>query len=249
MDEQEVVVQNEVEETTPVDSPQTEVETTVPQTNVEAALPDTTEEQRKAFQEQRLEIKRLREEVEARKQNESAFNAFKPKPQLTSFSSDQFVDPVTGEINIQALTAAQEANITSKVTRQFEERLEQEKDENTARSKYPELFSDPDTEQEIADRWIASKLRGENASVTEIAARVNKRFQSALTKAEQSGAEKALQDIAPKERVALTAQGQSSSQAARIQDSEKDQAIRESVRFGSDDALAEAMSQIPWANK
>lgn len=250
MDEEKVVAQSEVEtETTQTSSPQVEEET-IPQTAQEdVALPDETEEQRKAFQEQRLEIKKLKEEVEARKQSESAFAAFKPRPQLTSFSSDQFVDPETGTVNVQALTAAQEAHITAKVTAQMEQRLAEEKDEDNARRQYPELFADPEIEQEIADRWIAAKLRGENPLVVDIANKVNKRFEKALSKAEKAGAEKALQDIAPKEKVALTATGQSATSAQRQIESENNEAIMEAVRFGNNDALAQAMSKIPWANK
>jgi hypothetical protein len=250
MDEEQVVVQSEVEtETTQTDSPQVEVETTPETAQEDVALPDETEEQRKAFQEQRLEIKKLKEEVELRRQNESAFAAFKPKPIMTSFSSDQFTDPVTGEINIQALTQAQEAHITAKVTSQMEARLAEEKDEDNARRQHPDLFADPEIEQEIADRWFAAKMRGENVTVTDIAGKVSKRFQTALNKAEKAGAEKALQDIAPKEKVALTAQPQSATAAQRVIESENDEANMQAVRFGNNDALAIAMSKIPWANK
>jgi hypothetical protein len=250
MDEENVVVQSEVEtETTQTDSPQVEEETTPQTAQEDVALPAETEEQRKAFQEQRLEIKKLKEEVELRKQSESAFSAFKPKPQLTSFSSEQFTDPITGEINIEALTQAQEAHITAKVTSQMEQRLAEEKDEDNARRQHPDLFADPEVEQEIADRWFAAKMRGENVTVTDIAGKVSKRFQTALNKAEKVGAEKALQDIAPKEKVALTAQPQSASAAQRVIESENDEANMQAVRFGNNDALAIAMSKIPWANK
>ncbi len=250
MDEQEQVVQSVVEtETTQVESPTTEMES-IPETAQEdVALPDSKEEERKAFQEMRLENKRLKEEIESRQKNESAFEIFKPKPQLTSFSSEQFVDPITGEVNLQAMNQAQEATITAKVTAQMEQRLAQEKDEDNARRLHPELFADPDIEQEIADRWFAATMRGEKVTVTDIANKVGKRFQKALTKAEEVGAQKALQDVAPKEKVALTASGQSSSSAQRQISAEQDQRIIESIRFGSDDALAEAMSKIPWANK
>lgn len=250
MDETKVVEEKVAEtETAQTNPPQVEVETTPETAQEDVALPVESEEQRKAFQEQRLEIKALKEEVEARKQSESAFAAFKPKPAMTSFSSDQFTDPVTGEINLQALTAAQEAHITAKVTGQMEQRLAEEKDENSARTQYPDLFADPDVEQEIADRWFAAKMRGESVSVTDVAGKVSKRFEKALSKAEKSGAEKALQDIAPKEKVALTATGQSATSAQRQIDSENDEANIQAVRFGNDDALAKAMSKIPWANK
>jgi len=250
MDTEEQVVQSVAEtETAQVESPTTEVET-IPQTAQEdVALPDSKEEERKAFQEMRLENKRLKEEMNARQQNESAFAVFKPKPQLTSFSSEQYTDPVTGEINIQALTAAQETHITNKVRAEMEQRLTEEKDEDNARRQHPDLFADPDIEQEIADRWFAAKMRGEKVTVTDIAGKVSKRFQTVLNKAEKAGAEKALQDIAPKEKVALTATGQSASAAQRQIDSVDQQATLQSVRFGNNDALADAMSKIPWANK
>jgi hypothetical protein len=250
MDEPKVVEESVVEtETTQTSSPQVEVETTPETAQEDVALPAETDEQRKAFQEQRLEIKKLKEEVEARKQSESAFSAFKPKPLMTSFSSEQFTDPVTGEINLQALTQAQEAHITAKVTSQMEQRLAEERDEAEARRQHPDLFADPEIEQEIADRWFAAKMRGENVTVTDVAGKVSKRFEKALNKAEKAGAEKALQDIAPKEKVALTAPAQSATSAQKQIESENDEAVMQAVRFGNNDALAQAMSKIPWANK
>lgn len=250
MDEEQVVVQNAVEtETTQVDSPQTEAETTPQTTTEDVALPDSKEEERKAFQEMRLENKRLKEEIGTRKQSESAFQAFKPKPQLTTFSSEQYTDPVTGEINIQALTQAQEMHITNKVRAEMQQTLAEERDEDNARRQHPDLFADPETEQEIADRWFAAKMRGENVTVTDIAGKVSKRFQSVLNKAEKAGAERALQDIAPKEKVALTVTGQSATAAQKQINSESQQANLQAVRLGNDEALAEAMSKIPWANK
>lgn len=250
MDTEEKVVQSVAEtETAQVTPPVTEVETTPETAKEDVALPDSKEEERKAFQEMRLENKRLKEEMTARKQNESAFAVFKPKPQLTSFSSEQYTDPVTGEINLQALTAAQETHITNKVRAEMEQRLSEEKDEDNARRQHPDLFADPDVEQEIADRWFAAKMRGEKVTVTDIAGKVSKRFQTVLNKAEKVGAEKALQDIAPKEKVALTATGQSSTAAQRQINAEDQQATLQAVRFGNEDALANAMSKIPWANK
>jgi hypothetical protein len=255
MDEPIEAVQNAVEtETTPVTPPQTEVETATPQTKEAGTdqaqeLPTQTEEQRKAFQEQRQEIKRLKEEVAARTKNESAFDAFRVTPPIPQFSSEQFSDPVTGEVNWQQYQAAQEAKITATVTSQVEERLRQERDEATARNKHPEVFEDPDTEQEVADRWFAAKMRGENPTITEIAAKVSKRLEKTLVKAEIRGAQKALTEVEPKEKVALTASGQSPTQAIRHQETEDDQARIAAIRYGSDDALADAMSKIPWANK
>ena len=252
MEDNNGVVQNAVEtETTQVSSPQTEA-TTATESQTEQAGPDQaqelpaqTEEQRKAFQEMRLENKRLKDEIEARTRNESAFDALRPKPQVQSFSSEQFTDPNTGEVDWARFQATQETKTASMVASQVEERL----DENNARTKYPELFSDPDVEQEIADRWFAAKMRGENPKITDLAAKVSKRFEKANAKAEKVGAQKALEEVEPKEKVALTAPAQSATQARRAEEGEADQARLGAIRYGNDDALAEAMSKIPWANK
>ena len=250
MEDKTEVVQNVVEtETTQTNSPQVEAETT-PQTTSEPKQESESDlEQRKAFQEMRLENKRLKEEVEARKKNESAFDSFRTKPVAQNFNSDQFADPVTGEIDWARYNAAQEAKITATVTNQVEERLKEERDESNARNKFPDLFNDPEVEQEIADRWFASKMRGENPTVTDIASKISKRFEKALTKAEKAGAQKALTEVAPKEQVALTTTGQSASQAQRLQENEDTTAKLGAVRYGNDDALADLMGKIPWANK
>ena len=255
MDETKEVVQSVAEtETAQANSPQAEVETATPQTEEAGTdqaqeLPVQTEEQRKAFQEMRLENKRLKEEMAARVKNESAFDSFRPKPTVPTFSSEQFTDPVTGEVDWGRYSAAQEAKVTATVTAQVEERLKQERDESLAKSKFPELFADPEVEQEIADRWFAAKMRGEDPSITEVASKIAKRFEKATAKAEKVGAQKILAEVEPKEQVALTAPGQSATQAQRLQDSEADQARIGAIRYGNEDALAEAMSKIPWANK
>lgn len=252
-DTKNVAAENVVEtETTQADSPQAKEEPTTPKTKEvtqEEALPESDEEQRKAFQEMRLENKQLKEKMAEREKSESAFDAFKPKPQVGTFTSEQFTDPITGEFDVDAYTRAQQANNSAVVAQQVQETIAQERDESNARSKHPEAFSDPEVEQEVADKWFAAKMRGEDVTVTQVAAKVAKRFKKAVTKAEKEGAEKALNEVAPKEQAALSASGQNSSNARRQASALDDAQQMESIRHGSDDSLADAMSKIPWANK
>lgn len=225
-----VAAQPVVEDTTQASSPQAEVQPTDVQTppNPTPDIEDSmSPEQRKAFQEMRIEKKRLEEQLQARQSNESAFAPFRP----------QVFDPNTAmddsqRIRSEAAQAAQEVV-----------------DELMAKQKYPELFKDRETEQEIADRWFASKMRGENVSISDIAEKVNQRYHTAVTKAEQAGAKQALEQVTPKEQAALAATP-SSSRAAQSQTSSEDfERLKVATRLGNEEAMVARMRAIPWANK
>lgn len=228
---QDVAAQPVVEtDTTQTSSPQVEAQPTVAQTNdssdVEATM---SPEQRKAFQEMRLEVKRLKEETQGRLTNESAFAPF--KYQAPTNEPTGYIDDAT-RIRAEAAQAARE-----------------EMDEFMARQKFPHLFKDKEIEQEIADRWFSSKMRGENVSISDVAEKVNRRFQSVTEKAQQLGAQKALEQVTPKEQAALSASSLSSSAANSMTSSEDLENLRFATRLGKEDAIVARLKSIPWANK
>jgi len=262
--------EKEVEvETTQVPSPDTKDSTTGDQTTAkesgdqgsvaedESDLPVDEMERRRAFQEQRQEIKRLREEVAARGPRESAFNAFRaqtpPVGQTVAPRIENYTNPVTGETDYAAYNQAVNQVITQQASQNAayiaQQTTKELLDENNARQKHPELFADQETEQEIADRWLAAKMRGENPSISEIADRVAKRFKRAISSAEKVGAEKILTEVSEKEKAGLSASSQTA-QPARQQASQEDlERLQTQTRRGDDDAIAARISRIPWANK
>lgn len=253
--------------------PATEAETVeketdqAPSTESESDLPagseNWTEEQRRAFQEKRLENKALKEEVERLRQEggerahkESAFSAFRAQAPVAGqpeIRIENFTNPVTGETDFAAYNRAVNEVITQRATQsasQIAQQTTQELlDENNARQKYPELFNDPETEQEIADRWFAAKMRGEDPSIADIAGRVAKRYGKAISKAEKVGVEKALNEVSEKEQAGLSASGQTSEPARQQTSSEEFERLRTRTRVGDYDAVAARVSKIPWANK
>ena len=229
----------------------------VPLTEGESDLPADIKEQRRAFQEQRLEIKRLREEAAKRERSESAFNAFRaqtpPVGQPVELRIENFTNPATGETDYAAYNQAVNQVITQQASQNAayiaQQTTKELLDENNARQKHPELFADQETEQEIADRWLAAKMRGENPSISEIADRVAKRFKRAISSAEKVGAEKILTEVSEKEKAGLSASSQTA-QPARQQASQEDlERLQTQTRRGDDDAIAARISRIPWANK
>lgn len=255
-------------DTTQVESPTTEVPNTEVQTDVKVSddqgtvientddVPESKEEERRAFQEMRQELKQLREEKQNRTKGESAFSAFRqqtpPASNAPTVNIMDFQDPLTGETNWQAYN--QQVNgalnqVRQSATYEATQAIREEQDEAQARSKFPEVFSDPDVEQEIADRWLAAKVRGENPSITDIAERVSKRFGKAVSKAEKIGAEKILNEVNEKETASLTVSGQTSQPAKQAASAEQLAELGRKSRFGDDDAIAARMSNIPWANK
>ena len=254
--------QNEVETTTQVVSPTTEAPTTQTQTpqaqakpeTVPDVVPDDIEEQRRAFQEMRQELKRLKEEKTVRSQSESAFKVFRPQPNATldlaqGLKVEDYTDPLTGEVNRPAYNAATEARQARMAAVQAQSSVQEQIDENNARSKHPELFADPEIEEEIASRWYFNRIQGKNVSVTDIADSVAKRFSKAVSRAEKSGMEKALTEVSPKEQAALQASSQTSAPARQAASQEDMSRLQNATRFGSEDAIAARMKGIPWANK
>lgn len=257
-DDKNAVVESAVEETTQTSSPQVKEATTEPQTPKEQAtpeaVPEESEETRREFQAKRLneENRRLKEELKAREQRESAFAAFRQPvvPDLNQgLRVEDYTDPVTGEVNRPAYNAAYQATQARQAAFQAQQSVAEQIDEYQARQKFPHLFSDAEIEQEIADRWFAAKMRGENVTVSFVAERVNDRFAKAVSKAEKQGVEKALTEVGPKEQAGLAASAQTSQPARTAQAGTDLDNLRELSRQGSDDAIAARLAGIPWANK
>lgn len=228
-------------DTTQTNSPQVEAQPTKAQTDdssneLEADL--TTEqkqvvsgmtpEQRKAFQEMRLENKRLKEETVGRLSNESAFAPFKYQAPV---EPNGYVDDAA-RIRAEAAQAARE-----------------EVDEVLARNQYPHLFKDKSTEKLIASTWLYEKLSGNPVSIRDVAAQFDRQNRLSLEKAEQLGAQKALEQVTPKEQAALAASSQSSSAASSASSAEELDRLRVATRYGKEDAIVARLKNIPWANK
>ena len=267
MNDQNTAEENVVEtETTQTESPQVESPITgdktmqeedIVQTPVaeDAQLPADTEEQRRAFQEMRLENKRLKEEAEARPKAESAFNAFRaqtPPAPTGPVQVQQFVDPMTGETDWQSYNQAQqvrEQQILAQARYEAKSEVQETLDEERARTKYPDLMNDPVTEKQIASRWFYEKSIGNNVSVTDIAGEFARNFKQAVSKAEKVGAERVLNEVSEKEKAGLTATSQSSQGSARIASQEQNEQLSVGTRRGDGDAITARISKIPWANK
>lgn len=266
---EEKVVETETAQTSSpqVEEPTTEVQTTLDESvdqgsslespeDTPVGSENWTAEQRRAFQEQRQEIKRLKEQVAEREKSESAFNAFRPQTPPVSQSGqirvEDFTDPVTGETNWSAYNhAVNQAIVGANQNAAFvaQQTTQELIDENNARTKYPELFTDKETEQEIADMWFAAKMRGENPSIVQIAGRVAKRYGKAVSKAEKIGAEKALTEVSEKEKAGLSASGQTAEVGQKVSSEEELADLSYKTRRGDDSAIAARISKIPWANK
>lgn len=255
--QEEVAVQSEVETTTQTSPPQVEVPSTEEQTvQAEVVQPKAEQvsdvESEESKDPREYQIKRLAEENKRLKQERqgSAFDAFRPQvqPNASQVDVNNYTDEY-GTVNWNAYNAAVNNHIQQVASVQASQAVQEQLDEANARSKFGELFEDPDTEQEIADRWVAAKLRGENVSITDIAKKIHDRNSKDVSKAEKRGAEKILQEVSEKEQAGLSATGQTS-QGSRQQASDEDQALLEiETRVGNQDAIVARLQKIPWANK
>lgn len=252
-----VAVESEVETTTQTESPQVEVPSAEEQTaQVEVDQPkqeqvsDVKSEEPNDPREH--QIKRLADENRRLKSERqgSAFDAFRPQtlPAGNSVDVNNYTDEY-GSVNWNAYNAAVNNHIQQVASVQATQAVQEQLDEQNARSKHPELFEDQDTEQEIADRWVAAKLRGEQVSITDIAERIAKRNSKDVSKAEKRGAEKILQEVTPKEQAGLSAPSQTSQGARQTQSDEEHELLSERTRVGDEDAIVARLRNIPWANK
>lgn len=263
MNKNDAVVENEVEETTQDSSPPSKEETISPQTQQEkiqvesdettAEVSDSedveskmTPEQRKAFQEMRLENKRFKDELEARKTSESAFNVFKPKQVSQGVDPNNYVNPNTGEIDWVSYNNAVVNQASVVASNAVQEQL----DENRAREKYPEVFANPKLEKAVAGQWFAEKMQGNNVSVTQLAAEYAEFIQDSVKKAEKvaekRGAQQALSELTPKEAASLQAQGTTSTQAKNELSLEDEENLKLRARRGDDAAMAQLMRNVAW---
>lgn len=221
----------------------------------ESDVPTDIEEQRRAFQELRLENKRLKEEREAQPVGESAFSTLRaqtPPVPSAPVQVQNFVDPVTGDTDWQSFNYAQqqrEQQILAQARYEAQSQVQETLDEQNARAKYPELMNDPVTEKQIASRWLYEKVQGNNVSVTDIAGEFARNFRQAVSKAEKVGAERVLNEVSEKEKAGLTARTQSSQSAQQQSSYEDQEQLSVSTRRGNEDAITARLSRIPWANK
>lgn len=241
----------------PITGAETDVKVSDDQGTVTENLNEPTfqsEEQRRAFQDMRLENKRLKEEMETRKTSESAFKVFRTQtpPASQPVRVESYQDPITGETNWTAYNQAQQAfnqQIVQQARAEAQAAAQELIDEQNARVKYPDLMNDPVTEKQIASRWLYEKVQGNNVSITDIAGEFARNFKLAVSKAEKIGAEKALNEVSEKEQAGLVAETQTS-QPARAGESEEELGrLSARTRGGDDEAITARVSRIPWANK
>lgn len=230
---QEQAVESEEVETSEVESPTTETEQTpveepteeeqpVEETasDEESAPEGYNEEQAKAFQKQRQEIKRLQEELAARDNTESALT------QLSKTPPGAMQDPVTQQRIMQ---------------------FELEKTKTLMR--YPELDPDSDQydrelEKEFAKEWAFSQLVGTGKGLLDAAKLVTTKKDRKLNKAVKSATEKTAQEV--KESITLKERSSAAAPTkpggARTTSSDLE-SLRVQTRLGSKDAFAARLAK------
>lgn len=255
MDEtKQLAAEQVVEETTQTSSPEvkapeTQEQTEQTQQNVEPDLPNDETEARRAFQEQRLANKQLKEELEQlrneRQQEPSSFDSFRGQTQPAGpVDINHFTDQITGEVNWGAYNNAINTNAQQVAAQQARQAVSEQLDEYQARSKYPEVFSDKKAEKQIAALYLFERLNGRNVTIEQLAGEVARGTNKSLEKAAQQGAEKAITELTPKEQASLSAIGTTSAPARQAQSAQDDLSRRLTIRQGgrsADDALAAAL--------
>lgn len=198
----------------------------------------------------------LREERRRRELAESAFTQRVPEPQVTPM-----YDPETGLLNENAFTETQQrAHQAEQRAMRAEEMIQsfqkQQEDRELFQS-YPDLNPEAKEYDEGFDKltaaiWYGSAVSpqrwGKQLSTKEAASEARKILSNGTQQARDEGAQQALEQLAPKEQAALSAQG---NPARRTQiNSSHDDLVSLTRKGGktSEQAIVERLKGIPWAN-
>jgi hypothetical protein len=219
----------------------------------ETAEEKMTPEQARAFQAQRLEIKRLKEEMAKKEKAGSAFEALKPKAGQVGIDQppkvESFMD-AEGRIDIAGYQdATQKYQQTQALRSQAEQRrLKQEVEENFLKMKDPRL--DPDNRKEydeafegrVADRWSRMALEAlyQGKPEPSVKAAYDSVVQEGVSPKEKEQISKeALERVSEKEQAASTAEAPSTTpraQGAKMVANFDE--LRYKTKLGDNDALA-----------
>jgi hypothetical protein len=255
------VVQSAGEETPQVSPPQTEVESSTQQTPTEqqpVVVEQNELDDPREFQNRRLaeDNRKLKAELEAKAKNESAFDVFRPRQAPvaapTGVNIYDYVDQESGTVDWNSYNGAvnnaiaQTQQVASYTAQQTTREII---DEQTARTKYPEVFANPELEEQAASMYLFAKMQGRDVSVSDIAAKIARGTSKAIAQAEKAGAEKILSEVSEKEAASLQASTQTSAPARQAASADQLERLRQQSRGRgreSDEAVAVRMSAIGW---
>ncbi|MBM4401858.1 MAG: hypothetical protein FJ044_01275 [Candidatus Cloacimonetes bacterium] len=200
---------------------------------------------------------RLREERQRREQLEQKFASTQPQqpqyPQATQSTIDQFIDPMTGEVNVrglnQAIAQTQQRAVRAE---QMVQRYIEEQQSREAYVAYPQLNPDAEnfdgdlhrrTRAFLLDSMMNPKDYGDKQlSFKEAAELASRGLEKAVAKAEEAGAKKALEQLTPKEQASLEAEGRSDRRKEAMADLQK---LREKSRRGDLEAIVQRLKKVP----
>jgi len=241
----------EVETKEPVGESVSETKETTDELELPEGVQERTKEQ---FEKLKTELRSAKEKLgklETQTPKETILEPFRAKPATQPQSLiDQAYDPNTGVIDINALKQMEESlNKTRTELEQMKYQTQTEKDvllENEAYAVYPELKTDRD----FYDRTQALLLHsivnpdrygGKSLTPKEAAERVKAPFAKVVEAAEKTGAQKALEQLTPKEQAGLEAIGRSD----RRSTSADLATLSYQTRKGNIEAIVERLRNIP----
>lgn len=228
----------------------------------EEAPKEMSDEQARSFQEMRLEIKRLKEEKKAREKAKSALEEVTPTPSpmastQTDVDINKFVDPETGALDAVSYGRAVNEAIQKGVAqahRAATSATQQQLEQADAFRAYPALDPesdeyDSDFDEEVAARLLHARYIGSKVSLRQLAEKVAAKYQKTAVKAKEEGAKQAIESLSVKEQASLETARQTSASARQEQSESEKQSLRERVKSGDEDALAQRISRVPWTKR
>jgi hypothetical protein len=218
----------------------------------EAKLPEGVKE-RTTEQFEKLQ-KQLAEERSKRVKAEQVFSKLTPQPtqpvQPTAPTVPDYFNPETGEVDVLKLER-QNQTLRQQVG-QLNQRVQgiadadQAKQESEAFKAYPELDPNGDKFNQTFHDSVSGLLtnalfKGEKITFKEAAERVAKLSSKEAKKAEKAGAEKALEQLTPKEQAALEATGRSDKRIPSVDLA----SLQRRTREGDINAIYERIRRVP----
>lgn len=225
------------------------------QSTQEGLPADASDRTRNEFEKLRNQ---LREERVRRETLEQTFKTFQPQPApVVRETPKPFIDPETGFLNEDRLTAAEQRAIDADTrAKQAEESLKSyllEQEKREAFTAHPELNPEKSgfdqnlsnlTRSILTDSMLNPQDYGGKAlSFKEAADRVKGLQKPVLEQAKKEGAQQALEQLTPKEQAALAANGVPNQQSSTRGDLSQ---LQYRTRKGDVDAIHERMKGVPW---
>jgi len=216
-------------------------------------LPEgVTDRTREQFEKLKQSNQALKAELDrlSKTEQKNVFGSLAQGPSFGTPQPQQFVDPYTGEVDVQALNKAiTDAQQQANAARREARRVKEEAQEKEAYADYPEINPNAKnfdkklfnaTRAILVDSLMNPADYGNKELTLKEAVEIAAGPNTARTRQAEVNARQALEQLGPKEQASLEAEGRSDRRQSAVSYDD----LRERSRKGDDDAIVERLKNL-----